>query len=166
VAADLHGTLVNNLAYQTAPLGGQNFVDAFEIVTGPVAYDAPLGPTAVDIAFRAGLIDQGLKDFYDGLDRAGKDVIVEILGNFQMGIFGYDPFGLSGSSIDAQLLFGRYVAAHVYGWTEFEIEPTSQRLTVTVWGIEPYTANDLASDPDGVLARVPQVVSRFRVTPK
>jgi len=48
VAADLHGTLVNNLTYETAPLGSKTPVDAFEIVTGPVAYDAPLGPTAVN----------------------------------------------------------------------------------------------------------------------
>lgn len=166
IAADLHGTLINNLAYQTVPLGPQSFIDSFEVVTGPVAYDAPLGPTAVETAVNAGILSRDFKDLYDSLDRAGKDYLVEILGNFQMGIFGYDPFGLQGSSIDARLTKGRYVAAHVYGWTEFAIERETQRLTVTVWGVEPYTAGDLANDPAGVLARVPEVVTRFTVNPK
>ena len=36
------GTVVNNLTYQTAPLGAQIASSAFEITTGAVAYDAPL----------------------------------------------------------------------------------------------------------------------------
>ncbi len=166
VAADLHGTLVNNLSFQTAPLGPRIPVDAFEIVTGPVAYDAPLGSTAVRVAANAGIINQDLENFYNSLDRAGKDLVVEILGNVQMGLFGYNAFGLQGSSIDANLLAGRYVAAHVYGWSEFDIDATSQLLTVTVWGIEPYTAAEVAADPAAVLARMPEVVTRFTVAPK
>lgn len=165
IAADLHGTLINNLAYQTEPLGAQNFIDSFEVVTGPIAYDAPLGPTTVEAAVNAGILDQEFQDFYESLNRAEKDYVVELLGNVQMGIFGYDPFGLEGSSIEAELTAGRYVAAHVYGWTEFVVDAESQQLTVTVWGIDPYTADDLANDPAGVLARVPEVVTRFTVNP-
>nr|HMQ22027.1 phosphodiesterase [Planctomycetota bacterium] len=56
VSADIHGTLVNNLTYEAAPIAPRIPVDAFEVVTGAVAYDAPLGPTLVNIATQLGLL--------------------------------------------------------------------------------------------------------------
>ncbi|HMQ22026.1 MAG TPA: hypothetical protein PKE00_06015 [Planctomycetota bacterium] len=61
---------------------------------------------------------------------------------------------------------GGYTAAHTYGWTEFEVDPKDSKLTVTTWGIEPYTAEDLKKDPKAIVSRKPEVVSRFAVQPK
>lgn len=45
VAADVHGTIVNNVTYQTAVGQPQQSTSAFEVTTGSVAFDAPFGPT-------------------------------------------------------------------------------------------------------------------------
>jgi phosphodiesterase/alkaline phosphatase D-like protein len=50
VSADIHGTLVNNLTYQLGPGLPQIPTNAFEISTGSVAYDAPFGPTVLQLA--------------------------------------------------------------------------------------------------------------------
>jgi 3-phytase/alkaline phosphatase D len=163
VAADIHGTLVNNLTYQLAPFQPQIPLASFEITTGPVAYDAPFGATVIRLARERGL---DLRPFYDGLPREGKDFFVTFLLNAFLLLLGYDPVGLEGSLIDAELLAGTYYPIHVYGWTEFEIDRRTQALTVTTYGIDPYTEEDLQTIPDEVLSRRPQVVSRFRVTPK
>lgn len=68
--------------------------------------------------------------------------------------------------IDAQLTVGDYVALHTYGWTQFEIADETQQLTVTTWGIPPYSAADLALDPASVLNRAPVIVSQFTVSPR
>lgn len=50
VAADIHGTVINNLTYQLGPFQPQLESQAFEVTTGSVAFDAPFGPTVVNIA--------------------------------------------------------------------------------------------------------------------
>ncbi len=175
VAADLHGTIVNNLTYQeraglTEP---QQPTDAFEVTTGPVAYDAPFGPTAVALAADLGLISPEEKAFYDSLPVApdlddvvdDKDDFVKSYANQALAQLGYDPVGLDGSPIDARLLAGDYLAVHTYGWTEFEIDAGSQLLTVTAYGVPAYTAAEMAADPAAVIGRAPAIVSRFVVTP-
>ncbi len=166
IAADIHGTIVNNLSYQTAPFGPQIPVDAFEITVSAVAYDAPLGPTVIDILTAQDLLSDAQRTFYDSLPLTGKDDFVESFINLQLGPLGYDPIGLEGSSISSTLLQGDYTAVHYYGWTEFEIDKDSQELTVTTYGIDPYTEADILGDPDAVLARAPTVVSKFVVAPK
>jgi hypothetical protein len=79
---------------------------------------------------------------------------------------GYDPTGLDGSGIEASLLQGGYVAVHTYGWTEFDVDQGTQVLTVTTYGIAPYTVADLATNPNDVVTRTPTVVSQFTVNPK
>jgi phosphodiesterase/alkaline phosphatase D-like protein len=175
VAADVHGSIVNNLTYQeraglTEP---QQPVDAFEVTTGPVAYDAPFGPTVVELAAELGLISPADKALYDSLPVApdpddvmdDKDDFVKSYVNQALAQLGYDPVGLDGSSIDARLLEGDYMAVHNYGWTEFEIDAASQLLTVTAYGVPIYTAAEMAADPAGVIGRAPAIVSRFVVTP-
>jgi len=71
VSADFHGTLVNNLTYQSVPGTPQISLDSFEIVTGAVAYDAPFGPTVIDLAAQVGLLPLAQKAFYDSLPVAG-----------------------------------------------------------------------------------------------
>ena len=166
VAADIHGTVVNNLTYQTQPNGPQIGVDAFEITTGSVAFDAPFGPSVIQIAAATGIITPSTVALYNSLPRAGKDNLVTSLINQSIAPFGYDPVGLQGSSIAATLVQGAYTALHTYGWTEFVIDPATQQLRVITYGIDSYSREQIEADPAGILARAPAVVSEFTVTPQ
>ena len=178
VSADVHGTFVNNLTYQETPFGPQIPTTAFEVTTGPVAADA-FGPDVVNGATAAGILPSFLQDFYDHLpvqpDPGGviddKDDFIKAILNAQDTILGYDKLGLDDNLpaadglIDATLIQGDYVAAHTYGWTEFNIDAQTQQLHVTTWGIEPYTAEDLSANPESVIAKTPHIVSEFTVNP-
>jgi 3-phytase/alkaline phosphatase D len=166
VAADIHGTLVNNLTYQESPFGPQIPTDAFEVTTGAVAFDAPFGPTVVELAQGLGLLTPVQVAYYGSLPREGKDAFVAGLVNSQVAPFGYDSLGLAGSPVAAELRQGGWAAVHVFGWTEFRIDARSQKLSVDTWGIDPYTEADLSADPAGVIDRRPRVVSSFTVDPK
>ena len=58
---------------------------------------------------------------------------------------GYDPMGLNNNLpqaeglIDAELIKGDYVGNFHLSWTEFNIDEETQQLTVTTYGILPYT---------------------------
>ncbi len=181
VAADIHGTVVNNLTYQSGPFTTANHSGAFEVTTGSVAYDAPFGPTVVGLAALTGLITPTTKALYDALPVASdldslpndKDDFVKSYLNNQLTQLAYDRVGLAdaatlpnGKAISATLLAGDYLAVHTYGWTEFEIAPATQVLTVTTYGVTPYTAQELAGNPNSVINRVPTIVSQFRVVPQ
>lgn len=165
VAADIHGTLVNNLSYQLGPFQPQIPLVSFEISTGAVAFDAPFGPTVVDLAAGLGLLTPAQVAFYDSLPVPFRDTFVGGLVDQQVLPLGYDPVGLAGSSVNAALLAGGYVATHSYGWTEFDVDLQTKALQVTTYGIPPYDYTTLQSDPDAVTALQPVVVSRFSVTP-
>ena len=166
VAADIHGTLVNNLTYQSGAGMAQQPTDAIEVTTGPVAYDAPVGPTLMAQAAAAGLLDAADLAAYRALTtRADKDAFVLGFVDELLAFLGYDTVGLAGAPVEAQLLAGDYVSLHAYGWTEFAVDAETQQLTVTTYGIDPYTADDLAATPNQVTARVPAIVSQFVVTP-
>ena len=165
VTADLHGTLVNNLTYTNGPGQPQIATGAFEVITGSVAFDAPLGPSLVEIAAQIGLLSAQEVAFYNSLPVPFRDGFVQTLIDNAIAPLGYDTLGLQGSPIAATLVTGSYVAAHTFGWTEFAIDAATQALTVTTYGIAPYTEADLAN-PAAVLARVPQVVQQFVVQPQ
>ncbi|MEL6162027.1 MAG: hypothetical protein AAFR18_22690 [Cyanobacteria bacterium J06627_32] len=101
-----------------------------------------------------------------------KDDFVEQLLVAQTDLFGYDPVGLNNNLtqaeglIDATLLQGDYVAAHNYSWTEFDIDPTTQKLTVTTFGIEAYSEADVLADPQAVIDLQPTIISQFEVNPQ
>jgi phosphodiesterase/alkaline phosphatase D-like protein len=160
IAADIHGTIVNNVAYQLRPGDPQITTSMFEITTGSVAYAAPFGPTTIA---HAGPLIGGL---YERLDHDGQNNLVTIISNVLLSLYGYPHVGLDWSPVDAQLLDGGYVVVNTYGWTEFEIDAASQCLTVTTYGIDWYDEEELFDDPDEVLGREPKVVSRFRVEPQ
>jgi phosphodiesterase/alkaline phosphatase D-like protein len=170
ITADIHGTIVNNLTYQTAPGTAQIPVQAFEVVTGAVAFDEPFGQTVVGLAAGLGLVSPGAKAFYNSLPIApdadgvpnDKDDFLRGIVNSQLLPLGYDPLGLDNST-PATLLAGGYVAAHTYGWTEFEVDPLSKSLRVTTYGIDPYDYATLQADPGSVTARTPRVTSSFSV---
>lgn len=173
VTADVHGTIVNNLTYQDFPFGPQIQTNAFEIVTGAVAFDAPFGPTVINLAHSLMLISDAAKEFYDSLPVApdpddllnDKDDFLKQLLNTQINALGYDTVGLSGSTIAASLQHGDYVAVHTYGWTKFRINRQTQRLHVATFGIAPYSEAELLAAPRRITRRVPEVVSKFVVNP-
>lgn len=173
VTADVHGTVVNNLTYQTAVGGAQQSTGAFEVSTGSVAFDAPFGPTIVALATQANLLTPITQTIYLSLPVASdmdsitndKDDFVKAYSNQILNSLGYDPVGLAGSPINATLLQGDYMAVHTFGWTEFEIAANDQSLTVTTYGIDAYTAEQLANEPAAITGRTPTIVSQFRVVP-
>ncbi len=172
VAADFHGTLVNNLTYQTAPGTAQIATGAFEIITGSVAYDKPFGPTVADLATQAGLITADQNKTYDALPAVGKDAFIKNIVNGGLVPLGYDPLGLDNNlpqangAIDAKLLQGDYLATNTYGWTEFNIDKTTQKLTVTTYGVDAYSRAQIEADPTKYANQTPKIVSQFEVNPQ
>ncbi|MEM7758364.1 MAG: phytase [Cyanobacteria bacterium P01_A01_bin.40] len=181
MAGDFHGTIVNNLTYQTAPGGEQIPTNAFEIVTGPVAFnDGLFGPTVVDLSAAAGVITPEEAALFESLPVASdtdseiddRDDFVQNLLVTQTDLFGFDPVGLSNNlavaegEIDAELIQGDYVAVNTFGWTEFDIDAETQQLKVTTFGIEPYSEAELLADPNDIINRTPQIVSEFVVNPQ
>ncbi len=176
ITADVHGTIVNNLTYQNGAFQAQNPTSAFEISTGSVAFDAPFGPTTAGLAATLGLITPISYTQYlslpvssdlDSVPNDRDDFIKAVL-NQQLtnSALNYDPVGLDGSPINATLLQGDYLAVHTYGWTEFDIAPETQVLTVTTYGIPSYTAVDMTTMPSKLLTQTQQIVSQFRVIPQ
>lgn len=180
MAGDFHGTIVNNLTYQLSPVDPQIPTNAFEIVTGPVAFfNGLFGPTVVQLAFDAGFIGEAELGFYESLPVDGdmdskvddKDDFVKQLINTQTGLLGYDPVGLNDNLpeadgyVDAELLDGDYIAVHTFGWTEMDVDPETFDLLVTTYGMEPYSEEDFLADPAEILGRVPFIVSQFVVHP-
>jgi len=188
IAADFHGTIVNNLAYQEllteaaedAVVIESVPISAFEVVTGPVAFfDALLGPSTVNLATSAGVLSPFLKGIYDRAPVSpdtdsivnDKDDFLKSLVNTQLESLDYDPIGLNENNagadglIDAELLEGDYLACHTYGWAEFEIAAETQELLVTVYGVDAHSETDFLADPDDLINREPRVVSQFRVHP-
>lgn len=163
ISADFHVMMVNNLFYQKSVDAKPIRTDMWEIITGPVAYDPPFGPSIIDLAVRGKFITQAEKAAYEMLPMIGKDAIVRKLLDAQLSLYRYDPIGLENSGIDATLIKGSYVATQVYGWTEFEIDAKTQALTVTTYGIPWYSKAKLDTDPDKIKALVPSVVSQFSV---
>jgi len=178
VSADIHGTVVNNLTYQESPTGAQIGTNAFDISTGAVAFDAPFGPTVANIAAASGLLSPALLAAYNSLPINNdtdstvndKDDFVKDLINQQLTPLGYDRVGLNDNLaaanglINATLLQGDYVATHTYGWSEFNIDPVTQELKVTTYGVAPYTEAEILANP-GLSDRTPKIVSEFTVRP-
>lgn len=172
VTADIHGTLVNNLTYS---LDGVTQIEsgAWEISTGAVAFEKPFGPTVVDLAASLGLLTPAQLAFYNSLPNdLARDQFIKGLVNAQILPLGYSGLGLEGSGIPFTNLMPTVpgvgqldysLATHSYGWTEFEIDPVTGRLTVTTWGIPAYSYDDITTDPAAIIARTPQIVSRFAV---
>ena len=177
VAADVHATYVNNLTYQEEAFGEHIATNAFEITTGSVAFDPPTGLFLGDV-FAGG--DPAVQAFFDGLPIAPDtdsipddkdDFLKAAINENLLAPFGYDPLGLNNgteaeSLIDAELIQGDYVASTTYGWTQFDIDAETQALTVTTYGIEPYTAAEAAADPSSFAGREPFIVSQFVVQAK
>lgn len=166
IAADIHGTLVNNLTYAEAPGGEQIVTDLWEITTGAVAFDAPFGPTVVALAAGLEFITPQQRALYNVAPPALKEQFMSELINGQIEPFGYNPIGLDGSPVAAELVSGGYLVTSSFGWTEFEIDAGTQQLRVTTYGIPAYTQSQVLDDPAKVAALEPAVLSEFTVEAK
>ena len=191
VAADIHGTVVNNLTYQRWEDIAQALADgdvlaapqietsAFEISAGAVAFDAPFGPTVLGVLVELAATDPnlqtvlnllfasvGVDDFEEflALPDIIKNAALQVFINVQLKLQGYNRIGLRDATrIDATLIRGLYSANFSYGWTEFSLSPRGRRLRVSTYGIESYTEADLLADPDTVIGRIPRILSEFVV---
>ncbi|MFN8443257.1 MAG: alkaline phosphatase D family protein [Caldilineaceae bacterium] len=174
VAADIHGTLVNNLTYGTALDAPQLTTHAFEVTVGPVAFYQTLGEVVIEDGLQKGYVITAEQQSYLALPIApdsdnmanDRDDYVKAILNQELITSGFDPLGLEGSPIQARLLVGDYVALHSYGWSEFTIDAATQQLTITTWGVLPYSEGDLQAQRNQVLSRQPTIVSQFEVTPQ
>lgn len=184
ITGDFHGSVVNNVTNQQGPGQPVTPTGVFDVMIGPVGIEltvpflpapfnqtfaAPFGPATVGFTPTSLLAQQGKTQAQYlalGDDRAAKDQFVrEVLDFRTQGLLGYDPMGLEGSPINAQLLQGEYLATHTYGWSEFEIAPGTGQLTVTTYGVPPYTQAELLANPNPILTAQPEIVSQFQVTP-
>ncbi len=165
VSADIHGTLVNNLTYQLAPFGAQVPTGAFDISTGSVAYAAPFGPTVAAIAAQLNLPGSLPLQVYLSLPASQQEAYITALINAQIAPLGYDPLGLDGAPVNAELLVGSWTATNSFGWTEFNVNEASQALTVTTYGIPWYDEATLLANPGAIAALNPKVIQQFVVHP-
>ncbi len=174
ISGGLNGTLVNDLSYQINLEQPPIPTDSFEVTVGATAVQlklegeelaAPLGSEIV--AFTPDeLLTLEEKEFYQDLGtQLNQDQFIENFINDQNLLFSYNPIGLNGSEIDAELIKGSYTTVHTFGWTEFVIDSQTQDLTVTTYGIRPYTQTEVTATPGFVVNRLPEVVSQFVVTP-
>lgn len=168
VTADFHGTVVNRLSYQLGAFQAQIQTNSIEIITGPVAYDKPFGPTIIDLATAVGLLSPAQNAFYNSLPNGPtKEGFLLAVLNATITPFGYNSVPLFANPLpNVQLLSGTYPATNTYGWTEFTIDQATQQLDVKTWGILPYSKAQLDADPATVTARTPAVQNEFVLTPK
>lgn len=178
IAADIHGTVVNNLSYQEGMGEAQVPSKAWEIAVGPVAAYPPFGLAMYLTYLELGMLTEADEANYESLpvhhdtddEPNDRDDYVKGLINEQMARFGYNPIGLADApsgeaALEVELTQGDYMAGHVYGWTEFDIDATTQALTVTSYGIPAYAASLIEQDAATILAHTPEVVSQFVVQP-
>lgn len=166
VTADIHGTLVNNITYQDAPGGAQIATGTFEISVGSTAFDAPFGPTVVALAAGLDFITPQQRALYNVAPPVLKESFIAELVNGQIEPLGYDPIGLEGSDIQAELVSGGYLVTGSYGWTLFEINAETGALRIVTYGIPYYTQSELVADPEKYITLEPAILNEFVVTPK
>jgi len=175
ISGDIHGSIVNNLTYQNPAdvilgLGGhsnlQRFSYSWDISTGPVAFSPPMGVIVTSSE------PEGAREFNDSIFKDVMDTQLRLLNRPRTGldldIFLIPPLQQRNKNIPATLIDDNdpvtlvndppYVSGHSYGWTEFEINPTSQKLTVTTWGIPWYKAGPVST-------KEPSIINKFEVEP-
>ena len=167
VTADFHGTIVNDITVPNPSNPTQQlFTGAFEIITGSVAYSAPAGPTFAQLGLATGAITAQQYAFYLSLPNPGKDGFIRSVLDGVISGYGYSPTGIQDPSISATFTVGGPVAAHHYGWTEFDIDPQSKGLTLTTYGVDWYTPQEAAANPQAIIARPIAIRQQVVVTPR
>lgn len=171
VTGDFHGNVVNNVTYQTSPDSPQRLTDVLDVMIGPAAIQLNIGSgpfaapfSRATVAFTpTALLPQTQKDRFAAFTTsADRNAFAQAVVDARLNKLGYDTTGLTGSNLDAQLLQGTYFAADNYGWSEFGIDPATQALTVTTYGVEPYTQSQIEADPT-IATRSPTIRQQFTV---
>jgi hypothetical protein len=164
IAADVHTTFITGLNYQTEANGPLIPSSVLEITTGSVAFWPPTGQALVEGAAQFRLISgDDMAAYREGTIQEKDALLVEVYDRFVSDLQGYAPISLDGTN--AELVEGTLIAGHSFGWTAFEIDAATQELTVTTYGVRAYDLAALATDPDEVLSRTPQVLSVVKVRP-
>ena len=86
--------------------------------------------------------------------------------NLVLKLQGFSPLGLEDSLVNWQRVIGGWVVGHTYGWSEFEVVPDTETLTITTWGVPAYSPAQVRDDPDSILSLTPQIMSQLIVTPQ
>lgn len=167
VTADFHGTIVNDVTMPNpANPTQQLFTGMLEIITGSVAYSAPAGPTFAQLGLSTGALTPAQYAFYQSLPNPMKDAfIAQLLDNVISG-YGYSPTGIQDPSLNASFTVGGAVAAHHYGWTEFDVHHQSKALTITTFGVDWYTPQEASANPQAIIARPITVRQQLVLTPR
>lgn len=174
VTGDFHGYVVNNVTYQEGPGQPQIPTNIIDVMTGPVAFQTNLGKGPIALPFGVAtvtfappaILPAEEKERYQNLPTPqAKDQFVKELVNDRLTALGYSPIGLEDAGLNAQLLQGDYIAGHAYTWSEFEIDP-NQDLTVTTYGVTPYTQPEIEDNPANIASQTPVIVSQFRLSPR
>jgi 3-phytase/alkaline phosphatase D len=185
ISGDIHGTIVNDLTYETYRGERQRYSAAWDISTGPVAYSPPFGPGKVTLkrppqwATREKLDERALRRMQfllwltrrPGIGLGHEDLIIRPKQRWNE----YVPVATLHANASS------YLAVHTYGWTEFEIAEGNQKLTVTTYGTDWYeppsktdpTGEILEAYEESVLpkaldasAKHIEIVSQFSVEPE
>jgi enoyl-CoA hydratase/carnithine racemase len=131
-----------------------------------LAADLAAGPTFAQLGLATGAITPAQFAFYQSLPNAGKDAFIKNVLDGVISGYGYSPTGIQDPSINATFTVGGPVAAHHYGWTEFDIDPQSKGLTLTTYGVDWYTPAEAATNPQAIIARPITVRQKIVVTPR
>jgi len=91
--------------------------------------------------------------------------IAQLLDNVISG-YGYSPTGIQDPSLNASFTVGGAVAAHHYGWTEFDVHHQSKALTITTFGVDWYTPQEASANPQAIIARPITVRQQLVLTPR
>lgn len=189
VAADIHGTVMNNLTYQEVNssnpalsfLGPQIKVKSFEVTVGPGAYgpapaNVPFGPTVVELGRSLGRVSDAEYAYYQSLpitpdldaNPDDKDDFVRMVLDELLTPLGYSALGLEDSGISYELMSGDWVMAHLFGWTEFDIDALTQDLLITTWGLkfDEVLAAITRGDPAELAALTPQIFGQLLIHPE
>jgi len=166
ISGDIHGTIANNLTYRFNRSENYRYSASWDISAGPGAYSpwwavAPLRPSIP--VLNTQLLALRFPRTGLGQDRLhlarmlGQLIIPPRLGRGEVQRWNKDiPATLEPES--------SYTAVDTFGWTEFEINPETQELTVTTWGVPGYTgAGNVADDEMGNPVVYPSEVSKFAV---
>ena len=118
-----------------------------------IASSAPARPTFAELGLQTGALTPDQYAFYLTLQNPAKDEFIRTLLDGVIGIYGYSPTGIQDPSIDATFTVGGPLAAHHYGWTEFDVDYDSKALTITTYGVDWYTPAEAQADQQGIIAR-------------
>jgi hypothetical protein len=168
IAADVHTTFINNLTYQTEASGEHFPTHCFEISSQATAYSPPTGQIIIDNAAQIGVLSRSLYEAYQTtMSLAEKDALVEDLFNrIVLRLQGFTPLGLEDSLVNWERVSGGWVVGHSFGWTEFEIAPEDEKLTITTYGVPAYTPAQARNQPEPILSLTPEIMSQLIITPQ